>query len=73
VVLTAANVGFMLDRTAERLSELMAGSAAGEQDRIFHYLPFTFAASWIALLTFLKRRSLVTINMDLAKIANDMR
>jgi long-chain acyl-CoA synthetase len=36
-------------------------------------LPFTFAASWIALLTFLKRRSLVTINMDLAKIANDMR
>ena len=71
VVLTAANVGFMLDRTAERLDQLMSGSAA--QDRIFHYLPFTFAASWIALLTFLKRRSLVTINMDLAKIASDMR
>jgi long-chain acyl-CoA synthetase len=71
VVLTAANVGFMLDRTAERLEQLMAGSTG--QDRIFHYLPFTFAASWIALLTFLKRRSLVTINMDLAKIANDMR
>jgi long-chain acyl-CoA synthetase len=75
VVLTAANVGFMLDRTAERLSELMSGSSsgAGQQDCIFHYLPFTFAASWIALLTFLKRRSLVTINMDLAKIASDMR
>src|SRR5580693_10317472 len=71
VVLTAANVGFMLGRTAERLSELMSESKG--QDRIFHYLPFTFAASWIALLTFLKRRSLVTINMDLAKIANDMR
>jgi len=80
VVLTAANVGFMLDRTAERLEQLMSGATsgsssrpAGRQDRIFHYLPFTFAASWIALLTFLKRRSLVTINMDLAKIANDMR
>jgi long-chain acyl-CoA synthetase len=75
VVLTAANVGFMLDRTAERLSELMSGAASGSggQDRIFHYLPFTFAASWIALLTFLKRRSLVTINMDLGKIASDMR
>jgi long-chain acyl-CoA synthetase len=75
VVLTAANVGFMLDRTAERLDQLMSGSSSGRagQDRIFHYLPFTFAASWIALLTFLKRRSLVTINMDLAKIANDMR
>ncbi len=79
VVLTAANVGFMLERTAERLSELMAGSSSGSsfpsarQDRIFHYLPFTFAASWIALLTFLKRRSLVTLNMDLGKIASDMR
>jgi long-chain acyl-CoA synthetase len=71
VVLTAANVSFMLDRTAERLGELMSGST--EQDRIYHYLPFTFAASWIALLTFLKRGSLVTINMDLAKIAHDMR
>jgi long-chain acyl-CoA synthetase len=75
VVLTAANVGFMLDRTAERLEQLMSGATSGSasRDRIFHYLPFTFAASWIALLTFLKRRSLVTINMDLAKIANDMR
>ena len=71
VVLTAANVGFMLERTGERLGELMSDSAG--QDRIFHYLPFTFAASWIALMTFLKRRSLVTINMDLAKIASDMR
>jgi long-chain acyl-CoA synthetase len=75
VVLTAANVGFMLDRTAARLEQLMSGSSlhVREQDRIFHYLPFTFAASWIALLTFLKRRSLVTINMDLTKIATDMR
>jgi long-chain acyl-CoA synthetase len=79
VVLSAANVGFMLDRTAGRLSELMAASGAEsasgsrKQDSIFHYLPFTFAASWIALLTFLKRGSLVTINMDLAKIASDMR
>jgi long-chain acyl-CoA synthetase len=75
VVLTAGNVGFMLERTAERLEQLMSGSSphVREQDRIFHYLPFTFAASWIALLTFLKRRSLVSINMDLAKIASDMR
>lgn len=71
VVLTAANVGFMLERTSERLSELMSG--AGGQERVFHYLPFTFAASWIALLTFLKRGSLVTINTDLTKIAADMR
>lgn len=72
VVLTAANVTFMLERTADRLQQLMAGSES-RQDQIFHYLPFTFAASWIALLTFLKRGSLVTINTDLTKIASDMR
>jgi len=71
VVLTAANVSFMLDRTSQRLSGLMSGASG--QDHIFHYLPFTFAASWIALLTFLKRRSQVTINTDLTKIAHDMR
>ena len=71
VVLTAANVGFMLQRTSARLDQLMEGRAG--QDRILHYLPLSFAASWIALLTFLKRRSLVILNMDLARLANDMR
>ena len=42
------------------------------QDRIFHYLPFSFCASWIAVLTFMLRGSLVTLNMDLTKIPNDM-
>ena len=71
VVLTVANVSFMLERTSQRLRGLMSGASG--PDRIFHYLPFTFAASWIALLTFLKRRSQVTVNTDLTKIANDMR
>jgi long-chain acyl-CoA synthetase len=71
VVLTAANVGFMLESTSARLDQLMEGRAG--QDRILHYLPLSFAASWIALLTFLKRRSLVILNLDLAKLANDMR
>jgi long-chain acyl-CoA synthetase len=71
VVLNAANVAFMLERTSERLNQLMAGATG--QDRIFHYLPFTFAASWIALLTFLMRCSYVVINTDLTKIATDMR
>ncbi len=47
------------------------GSRTG-QDRIFHYLPFSFCASWIAVLTFMLRGSLVTLNTDLAKIPNDM-
>jgi long-chain acyl-CoA synthetase len=71
VVLTAANVGFMLGCTSARLDQLMQGRPG--QDRIFHYLPFNFGASWIALLTFLLRRSRVTLNTDLTKLANDMR
>ncbi len=70
VVLTAANVGFMLGCTSERLDLLMQGRAG--QDRIFHYLPFSFCASWIAVLTFLLRGSQVTLNTDLTKIPSDM-
>jgi long-chain acyl-CoA synthetase len=70
VVLTAANIGFMLGCTSARLDELMGGRAG--QDRIFHYLPFSFCASWIAVLTFMLRGSLVTLNTDLTKIASDM-
>jgi long-chain acyl-CoA synthetase len=70
VVLTAANVGFMLGCTSERLNALMKGRPG--QDRVFHYLPFNFGASWIALLTFLMRRSVVALNTDLTKIASDL-
>jgi len=70
VVLTAANVGFMLGCTSARLDELMGGRTG--QDRIFHYLPLSFCASWIAVLTFMLRGSLVTLNTDLTKIASDM-
>jgi long-chain acyl-CoA synthetase len=70
VVLTAANVGFMLGCTSARLDLLMKGRS--DQDRIFHYLPFSFCASWIAMLSFLLRRSLVTLNTDLSKIPSDM-
>jgi len=70
VVLTAANVGFMLGCTSARLDSLMGGRSG--QDHIFHYLPFSFCASWIAVLTFLLRGSLVTLNTDLTKIPSDM-
>lgn len=70
VVLTAANVAFMLGCTSARLDLLMGGRTG--QDRVFHYLPFTFCASWIATLTFMLRGSLVTLNTDLTKIPNDM-
>ena len=71
VVLTAGNVGHMLGCTSGRLDGLMQNKAG--QDRVFHYLPFCFAGSWIMLLTCLLRGSLLSLNADLSKIASDMR
>jgi long-chain acyl-CoA synthetase len=71
IVLTAANIGFMLERTSARLALLMQNRPG--QDRVYQYLPFCFGASWIALLTYLLRRSCVTLNTDLTKIAGEMR
>jgi long-chain acyl-CoA synthetase len=71
VVLTAGNVGHMLGCTSERLDALMQNQAA--QDRVFHYLPFCFAGSWIMLLTCLLRGNLLSLNTDLSKISNEMR
>jgi long-chain acyl-CoA synthetase len=71
VVLSAGNVGHMLTCTSSRLDALM-GRRSG-QDRVFHYLPFCFAASWIFLLTCLLRRSRVMLNSDLTRLSQEMR
>ncbi len=71
VVLTAGNVGHMLGCTSGRLDALMENKPG--QDRVFHYLPFCFAGSWIMLLTCLLRGSFLTLNTDLTKIAGEMR
>jgi long-chain acyl-CoA synthetase len=71
VALTAGNVGHMLACTSGRLDLLMENKPG--QDRVFHYLPFCFAGSWIMLLTCLLRRSLLTLNTDLGKLAGEMR
>lgn len=71
VVLTAGNIGHMLGCTSERLGLLMEKRPG--QDRVFHYLPFCFAGSWIMLLTCLLRGSLLTLNTDLTKLAGEVR
>jgi long-chain acyl-CoA synthetase len=71
VVLNAGNIAHMLKCIHGRLDLLMEGSS--QQDRVFHYLPLVFAGSWMLLLTSLLRGSLLTLNTDLSKIAQDMR
>ena len=70
VVLNGDNLDFMLDRTGPRLDALMKGESG--PDRVFHYLPFCFAGSWIMLLLCLQRRSILTLNTDLTTIVDDL-
>ena len=71
VMLTVANVDHMLSCTTARLDQLMG--PRGVPDRVFHYLPFCFAGSWILLLSCLSRTSVLTLSMDLTKLADEIR
>jgi len=75
VVLNAGNVNFMLERTGARLDELMlkVKKPSGEPERIFHYAPFCFAASWILMLTALSRNSVLTLSTDLSKLSDELK
>lgn len=71
VVLTLGNLDHMLPCTLERLDALMRGRTGSE--RVFHYLPFCFAGSWLLLLSSLTRRSLLTLATDLDKLPDQLR
>jgi long-chain acyl-CoA synthetase len=71
VVLTVGNLSFMLPQTNARLDVLMGPRP--EPDRVFHYLPFCFAGSWILMLTCLSRNSVLTMSTDLTKLAEEMK
>src|SRR4029077_11383293 len=71
VCLTTANLTHMLSCTTERLGQLMG--QIREPDRVFHYAPFNFAASWILLLSCLSRESVLTLSTDLAKLPDEIR
>ena len=69
-ILTCGNVDHMLFCTSQRLDLALQGIF--EQERIFHYLPFCFAGSWILLWTALSRGALLTMSADPSRIAQDL-
>jgi long-chain acyl-CoA synthetase len=71
VCLTTTNVTHMLSCTTERLDQLM--SQTREPDRVFHYAPFNFAASWILLLSCLSRESVLILSTDLTRLPDEIR
>jgi long-chain acyl-CoA synthetase len=73
VCLNVGNLNFMLERTTERLGQLMSQRQAAGPDRVFHYLPFNFAASWLLLLSCLTRETILTLSTDLHQLAEEIR
>src|SRR5436190_9625616 len=71
VCLNVENLNHMLSCTTERLNQLMG--ATREPDRVFHYLPFNFAASTILLLSCLSRESILTLSTDLNHLADEIK
>jgi long-chain acyl-CoA synthetase len=71
VCLNVGNLTHMLSCTTERLDQLMG--ATHEPDRVFHYLPFNFAASTILMLSCLARESVLTLSTDLNRLADEIR
>src|SRR5260370_27552099 len=63
----------MLGRTTERLGQLMSQRQAAGPDRVFHYLPFNFAASRLLLLSCLSRETILTLSTDLNALAEEIR
>src|SRR3984893_14638701 len=70
VMLTVGNIDHMLSCTTARLNQLMGRRDA--PDKVFHYLPFSFAGSWILLLSCLSRDSILTLSVDLTKLADEI-
>ena len=75
VCLNVGNLTHMLTCTNERLDQLMGQLlvTSREPDRVFHYLPFNFAASWIVVLSCLFRESVLTLSTDLSRLADEIR
>ncbi|HSE99187.1 MAG TPA: AMP-binding protein [Blastocatellia bacterium] len=71
VILNVGNINFMLPCTNARLDLLMGQQ--DKPDKVFHYLPFCFAGSWILLLTALSRNAVLTMSTDLNKLADEMK
>lgn len=70
VMLSRANVDFMIPKTIARIGRVV-GERAGT-DRVFHYLPFCFAASRIMLWTQLSRPNPLMMSTDLTNLVVEM-
>src|SRR5271168_89212 len=74
VMLNGGNLDHMMSCTTARLDRLMEMSPKlDRREQIFHYLPLSFAASWLTLLSALSRNSVFSLSMDLNRLAEEIK
>jgi long-chain acyl-CoA synthetase len=71
VCLNTGNLNHMLGCTTGWMDGLEWGGR--EPMRVFQYLPFNFAASWIVMLSCLLKDTVLTLSTDLNKVADEIR
>jgi long-chain acyl-CoA synthetase len=71
VCLNTKNLDHMLSGTTGWMDRL--DKNAREPLRVFQYLPFNFAASWIVMMSCLTRETVLTLSTDLNKLADEIR
>ena len=70
VCLNTGNLNYMLDCTTKWMDRLEKNER--EPLRVFQYLPFNFAASWIVMMSCLLRDTVLTLSTDLNKVADEI-
>jgi len=71
VCLNTGNLNHMLGCTTGWMDRL--DWSGREPMRVFQYLPFNFAASWIVMLSCLTKETVLTLSTDLNKLADEIR
>ena len=71
VCLGVGNVNHMLGCTTGWMDRLQKNDR--EPIRVFQYLPFNFAASWIVMMSCLSRETVLTLSTDLNRVADEIR
>jgi long-chain acyl-CoA synthetase len=71
VCLNAGNLNHIVGCTTGWMDRLDWTSR--EPMQVFQYLPFNFAASWIVMLSCLSKQTVLTLSMDLNKLADEIR
>lgn len=71
-MISVENINFMLIRTIDRLESTLKECLHGDEERVFHFLPFCFMGSRIMMLSQLYRSKCVYLCTDINQLKSDL-